>query len=218
VYLSVGRHRRVPRRYRGHDVFWWRRTLGHLDQSAEDTPQDQRMPPPLVTGVRGGHDVDIRAYAASGMTLLGGIVDARDGRVALADDLEHNLRNGDVTFDEFIRAVDDHIRRAGLEAPAAPDRPARDAANVVPPSVREIDLHAAGIRAVIWATGYALDFGWIELPIFDRHGDPVHRRGVTAAPGVYLLGLAWLHKPKSSFLYGVGEDAGYLAQQIASRA
>jgi putative flavoprotein involved in K+ transport len=214
VYFSVGRHCRVPRRYRGRDVFWWRRALGHLDQTIDTTPLVQRMPAPLVTGVDGGHDIDIRRYAANGMTLLGKVRDVCDGRVALASDLEGSLRVGDQTFDDFKLAVDSYVRKSGIEAPPAQDKAGSDPV-ITAESIGEIDVRVAKISSVIWATGYALDFGWVELPIFDALGQPVHRRGVTAAPGTYLLGLAWLHKPKSSFLYGVGEDAEYLAERIS---
>ncbi len=215
VYFSIGRHRRVPRRYRGRDVFWWRRALGHLDQTAEATPEARRMHAPLVTGVRGGHDIDIRRYTAWGMTLLGHVLDVRDGRIALAPDLEDSLAIGDRTFIEFRQAVDEYVRNTGMDAALAEGDADPGSAIATPRSPREIEIRAAGIRSVIWATGYSLDFGWVEVPIFDALGRPVHLRGVTAAPGVYLLGLAWLHKAKSSFLYGVGEDAEYLAVQIS---
>ena len=217
VFFSIGRHRRVPRRYRGRDVFWWRRALGDLDQTTAATPAVRRMPPPLVTGVRGGHDVDIRQYTAQGMTLLGHVLSIRDGRVALAPDLESNLKTGDRTLVDFKRAVDDFITMSGIEAPPAQDAAESNPVSALPGTSDEIDVRAAGIGSVIWATGYAFEFGWVELPIFDAVGTPIHRRGVTAAPGIYLLGLAWLHKSKSSFLYGVGEDAEYLAEHIAGQ-
>lgn len=213
VYLCVGRHRRIPRRYRGKDVFWWRRELGHPDLTAEATPRTQRMPGPLVTGVRGGHDIDLRQFAARGMTLLGHVRSIRESRIALDSDLESNLNAGDRACDEFKKAVDDYLTRAGLDVP----RPQGDAdrQSHVPEPPEEIDARAAGIGSVIWATGYVLDLDWVKLPIFDELGEPVHRRGVTSVPGIYLLGLAWLHKQKSSFLHGVGEDAEYLAERIA---
>ena len=211
VSFAIGRHRRVPRRYRGHDVFWWRRALGYLDQKAEDTPRPQREPPPLVTGVGGGHDVDIRSYARDGMTLLGHVRQVHDGRVSLADDLEETLAAGDQTFSEFTSAVDDYLRSRDFDVPEAVT-----STSPSPPQkpVSEIDIRAMDIRSVVWATGYTLDFRWIELPIFDECGEPIQRRGVTSAPGIYFLGLAWMHKVKSSFLYGVGEDAEHLAERI----
>src|SRR5206468_1398414 len=81
---------------------------------------------------------------------------------------------------------------------------------------RELDLAARRITAVIWALGYAYDFGWVDLPLFDAAGAPLHERGVTAYPGLYFLGLRWQHTLKSSFIYGVGEDAAYLADRIAA--
>ncbi|HEX6137143.1 MAG TPA: NAD(P)-binding domain-containing protein [Casimicrobiaceae bacterium] len=214
VFFSIGRHERVPRRYRGRDAFWWRRELGTLDQVAEATPKAMRTPPPLVTGVRGGYDVDLRRYPALGMVLTGRLVNARDGVAAFAPDLEHNLTLGDRAFVEFIRSVDGHVRRAGLDAPPAEEaaESSTESAPAVSPST--VNLRAEGIGAVIWATGYAVDFGWVELPICDARGAPLHRDGVTAAPGIYFLGLPWLRKRKSSFLGGVGEDAMLIADRI----
>ena len=217
VFFSVGRHRRVPRRYRGRDVFWWRRALGQLDQVDDGSASFRRLTAPLVTGVQGGRDIDIRTYATKGMTLVGRILGARDGRVALDDDLERNLAMGDRTFDDFIGAVDRHVRETGSDVSVESTEVTRSRAVPSPDARREIDLRASAIGSVIWATGYELDFGWIELPAFDELGRPVHRRGVSPLPGLHFLGLAWLHKPKSSFLYGVGEDAAYLADHIARR-
>ena len=211
VFFAIGKHRRIPRRYRGHDAFWWRRTLGYLDQKARDTPREQRKPPPLVTGVGGGHDVDIRSYAKDGMTLLGHVREIRDGRVALADDLGESLAEGDRAFDEFTAAVDTYLQCHGA---GSSDVHSSTSQRTTPSFVGEIDLRRSHIQAVIWATGYDLDFRWIDLPILDARGEPIQERGVTSAPGIYLLGLAWMHKVKSSFLYGVGEDARYLAERI----
>lgn len=214
VLFAIGRHRRVPRRYRGHDVFWWRRTLGHLDRKAENTPREAREPPPLVTGVGGGHDVNIRAYADGGMTLLGHVREVRDGKVALANDLEESLARGDRTFDEFRSAVDIYLGNHDIDESGARES---SGPRISPRHVDTVDLRASGVRSLIWATGYSLDFGWIDLPIFDARGEPLQRRGVTSAPGIYFLGLAWLYKVKSSFLYGVGEDAEHLAEWISER-
>jgi putative flavoprotein involved in K+ transport len=211
VFFAIGRHRRVPRRYRGHDVFWWRRELGYLDQKAQDTDKEQRLPPPLVTGIGGGHDVDIRSYAKNGMTLLGHVLEIRDARIALAGDLEESLVAGDRTFDEFTSAVDDYLRGHDIDAAEVPTS---ISPGITSNPIDRIDIRASNIRSVVWATGYRLDFRWVELPIFDARGEPVQRRGVTSAPGIYFLGLAWMHKVKSSFLYGVGEDAEYLAERI----
>lgn len=217
VVLAVGRHERVPRRYRGRDVFWWRRELGFLDQTAEATPTERRTPPPLVTGVRGGHDVDPRRYPALGITLAGHLRGIRDGVALFADDLEQSLALGDRALSAFLRAVDAHVRVTGLDAmPADLDGGlARPAAPSTGPA--SIDLRAERIGSVVWATGYQHDFGWVEMPLCDPRGVPQHTRGRTVEPGVFFLGLPWLHKRKSSFLGGVGEDAEFLAECIARR-
>jgi putative flavoprotein involved in K+ transport len=173
------------------------------------------MARPLITGVHGGYDIDLRRSAANGVRLLGHLIDISDGRAALALDLEENLRKGDQAFDDFRREVDDYVSRTGIDVP----QPQSDQSHAYTIGATEapsmIDVRAAAIRSVIWATGYALYFDWVELPIFNERSEPVHRRGVTHAPGIYFLGLSWLHKVTSAFLCGVGQDARYLAERIA---
>jgi putative flavoprotein involved in K+ transport len=213
AHLCVGRHLRVPRRYRGRDAFWWRRELGLLDQTAAEVPPARRLPPPLVTGVHGGYDVDLRQSAARGLSLLGHLQGIDDGRLQFADDLDAQLRAGDRSLDEILASVDQHIERTGIDAPPAPGRTAASPAAAT--SQTQLDVRPERIGSVIWATGYGFDFGWIELPVFDAAGAPIHVRGVTALPGLYFLGLPWLHKRKSTFLAGVGEDAAFIADAIA---
>jgi putative flavoprotein involved in K+ transport len=215
VYLAVGRHRRYPRRYRGHDMFWWMERIGALDQTLEERPEARERPNPLVTGVGGGHDIDLRDYAAAGVTLLGHLLDVTGSRLLLADDLAALLAAGDESVAGFTRAVDGYLARSGLpaETEASPAGAPRRAAPPAP--IRELDLAAAGIAAIVWATGFRRDFAWIDAPVFDGRGEPIHRRGVTGCAGLYFLGLPWLHKLKSSVLCGVGDDAAHLAEHIA---
>ena len=217
VYLSVGRHRRFPRRYRGRDMFWWMERLGALDQTLEERPEARERPNPLVTGVGGGHDVDLRRYRDDGVVLLGRLRGIVGARLHLADDVESVLAAGDESVEAFTRSVDACIAQHGIAAPAAPP-PAPPARREPAPPIRDLDLAEAGITSVIWATGFRRDFGWIRLPVLDERGEPVHRRGVTGCPGVYFLGLPWLHRLRSSVLCGVGDDAAHLAEHIASRA
>lgn len=213
VSLCVGRHQRVPRRYRGRDAFWWRRELGMLDQTSAEVPPENRLPPPLVTGVHGGYDVDLRQSAARGLSLLGHLHGIDDGRMYFADDLDAQLRAGDRSLDQFLAMVDRHIERTDLDAPLAPERAEPSPSPISAPA--QIDIRGERIGSVIWATGYHLDFAWVELPAFDAAGVPMHTRGVTALAGLYFLGLPWLYKRKSTFLAGVGEDAAFIASAIA---
>jgi putative flavoprotein involved in K+ transport len=216
VFLSVGRHRRVPRRYRGKDFGWWQELTGASDTTVGSLPPDARAP--LLTGVNGGQDADLRRLARDGVTLVGSLRDIHGGRLFFASDLEENLAQGDQAFDQFTRSVDEYILEHGLATlgEPRPDPPATARPSTAPP-IRDLDVRAAGITSVIWATGYQYDFRWVKCPVLDAGGTPVHRRGITAVPGLYFLGLPRLHKVKSAFLWGVGEDAAYLAQHIAAR-
>jgi putative flavoprotein involved in K+ transport len=215
VYLSVGRHRRVPRRYRGRDFGWWQEKTGDADQIADGS--SHRPPAPLLTGVNGGHDADMRELARRGVTLLGSLGAACARRLRFAPDLADNLARGDETFEQFKRRVDAYVLEHGIGAPT--ERRHEEHGRACPPAcgVNELDIKSAGITSVIWAVGYRYDFGWIKCAVLDSNGKPIHRRGVTATPGLYFLGLPRLYKVKSAFLWGVGEDAAYLAEHIAHR-
>ena len=216
VYLSVGRHRRLPRRYRGRDLIWWLIAMG-LDQ----TPVEMRGPDrslPLITGAFGGNTIDFRQFAALGVTLLGRMQAAHDGVMEFAPDLAKRLAYGDASYAIFLDMMDAHAERHGLDMPGDPDARATqsDPRCIVEPIPR-LDLRTAGIGAVVWASGYGFDFGWIDVPVINARGEPVHRHGVTDVPGMYFLGLQWLSKMNSSLLSGVGEDAARLADHIAGR-
>jgi putative flavoprotein involved in K+ transport len=217
VFLSVGQHRRFPCRYRGRDLIWW-----FTETGADEAPVELRksLPlPPVLTGAYGGYTIDFRGFAADGITLLGRVRAARDGVIDIAADLAESLATGDTAYATFLDMIDAHIKRSGL---TFPEEPAARAGLPDPPCltepVRRLDLRAENIGAVIWATGYGFDFGWIDLAVLDARGEPVHRRGVTDVPGLYFLGLQWLSRMKSAFLSGVGDDAAVLADHIAARA
>ncbi|WP_157268148.1 NAD(P)-binding domain-containing protein [Azohydromonas aeria] len=222
VFLSVSAHERVRRRYRGRDCIWWLIATGSADSTLA-TWRGARLSR-LMTGVDGGRDIDLRRLAADGVTLLGHLDAARDGQLHFGDGLIRHLAHGDAALAEFDRRCDETALAQGLELPPAEDAapPLPDAACVSAP-LETLDLAREGIATVIWANGARPDFAWVDLPVFgDTPGPkrmPQHQRGVTAEPGLYFLGLPWLHKWKSAFLFGADEDAGYLAKWIkAARA
>lgn len=216
VYLSVGRHRRLPRRYRGRDLIWWLVAMG-LDQ----TPTEQRGPDrslPLITGAFGGNTIDFRQFASLGVTLLGRMQAVHQGVLDFAPDLAESLAYGDASYAGFLDLMDAHVDRHGLKMPEdAAARAAQPASHCLAEPILRLDPRATGIGAVVWATGYDFDFGWIDIPVLDARGGPIHRSGITGVPGLYFLGLQWLSRLNSSLLSGVGDDAAFLADHIAAR-
>jgi putative flavoprotein involved in K+ transport len=215
VFLAVGQHTRMPRRYRGQDLTWWFGALRLFDMTPE---QRTNRVNPAITGAYGGYTIDFRRLAADGITLLGRVKSARDGILDIAPDLADSLADGDASYAAFIDMLDAHVEQHGLDLP---DEPAARAVLADPPCVtaplRRLDLAADNVGAVIWATGYGIDFGWIDIPVKDANGDPLHRNGITDVPGLYFLGLPWLSKMQSAFLSGVGDDAAVLADHITAR-
>ena len=214
VYLSVGPHDRPPRAYRGRDFCWWLGVLGKWDAAAQEPGKEHVTI--AVSGARGGHTIDFRRLAADGMVLVGKTESYRDGVVRFAPDLIENLSQGDANNRSLLDEADAYVARNGLDLPQDPDARATvpDAPCVTDP-VLSLDLAAAGIATIIWATGFAVDYGWMKVDAFDASGKPRHQRGVSTEPGIYFLGLPWQSRRGSSFIWGVWHDAKYLADQIA---
>jgi putative flavoprotein involved in K+ transport len=216
VYLSVGQHGRLPRRYRGRDLVWWFGELGLFRLSPESRGPIRVHP--VISGAYGGHTVDFRRFAADGITLLGQLSAAASGAIDLAPGLAESLAGGDGVYAGFLDMADAHVESHDLNMPQDPGARATlpDPACVSAP-LRRLQLEESGIHSVVWATGYGVDFRWIDVPILNARGEPVHTRGISAMPGLYFLGLAWLFNLNSSFLSGVGDDAAVLADHIAAR-
>jgi putative flavoprotein involved in K+ transport len=216
VYLSVGPHDRPPRAYRGRDFVWWLGVLGKWD--AASPPAGAEHVTIAVSGAHGGHTVDFRRLAEQGMILVGRTQTYRDGAVTFAPDLAENIARGDANYLALLDEADAYVTRNGLDLPLEPEarRIGPDPRCVSHP-VRELELAGAGITSIIWATGFATDFSWLKVDAFDDHGKPKHQRGVSSEPGIYFLGLPWLSRRGSSFIWGVWHDARYLADHIATQ-
>ena len=226
VYICVGRHRRLARRYRGRDYAWWAMELGMFDRRRANLPVNSQngagIPPgPLLTGANGGYEADFRDLASKGIVLLGRLKAVKGATLALAPDLEENLAKGDEWLANFKKSVDDYVAKNKLNIPeeSTPVNSSPTQEGHASTRILELDLRAAGITSIIWATGFGNEYDWLKLPLLDERGEPLHERGVTQFPGIYFLGLRWLYKQKSSFLSfgGPAEDADYLAEQIAAR-
>jgi putative flavoprotein involved in K+ transport len=221
VYLSVGSAGRLPRRYRGKDVVWWADRLGMYDKTVDQlpSPKDRFAANPHLSGKAGGRTLNLHQFARNGVTLFGHLQQAQDTQVFFAPDLRETLAKADKVAADFKTAVDKYVQETGLDAPdevsfAAPEP--QDGHEVE--QTTALNLASAGIKTVIWATGYRMDFRWIGVPVFDQDGYPIQRRGVTAYPGLYFLGLPWLHTLKSGLFFGVGEDAAHIAADLAARS
>ena len=162
--------------------------------------------------MRGGYEADLRHLMNNGVTLVGSLSDIDGTQLSFAPNLVENVTKGDAGIEQFIRSADAYVVEHGLAMPEE-SRPTT-VPIVIPSLIDRLDMQTAGITSVIWATGYTYDFGWVECPVFDERGAPIHQRGVTSVPGLYFLGLRYLSKVKSTFLRGVGEDAEYLAKRI----
>ena len=166
------------------------------------------------TGRDGGHTINLHQFVRDGVILLGHIQDAQEGQITLAPDLKENLANTDNFESEFLKEIDNFIEKSGSDAPSEKIPVLKDGYGVE--IITELDLKSANIASVIWATGYKFDFSMVKLPIFDEDGYPIQKRGVTEYPGLYFIGLPFLHTVKSGLLAGVGDDAAYVVSAIAS--
>jgi putative flavoprotein involved in K+ transport len=222
VHLAVSMCPSIPRRYRGRDSIWWLlQSFLHGAEVGVKFPTVDDLPTPAarfacnphVSGKDGGHDINLRRLALEGVHLYGRL-EAIDGTtVRFSDDLAERLRFADTRFDQEFRPLfDAYIGAAGIDAPPD-DRFPPD--GFVPATSTELDLERAGVRSVVWATGYRLDFGWVQLPVFDEWRYPRHVRGVTTCPGLYAIGLPWLHSEPSSVFAGVGADAAHIVEHLA---
>ena len=216
VFLSVGPHDRPPRAYRGHDFCWWLGALGQWDAKTREPGMEHVTI--AVSGAHGGHTVDFRRLADRGMVLLGRGGAYAGGVMSFAPDLGRNIAAGDANYLSVLDKADAYAAQNGLDLPLEPQ--ARDI-GPDPDCVKNprltLNLAQEGITSVIWATGFALDFGWLQVEGFDTKGRPQHDRGVADLPGLYFLGLPWLSRRASPFIWGAWKDADYLAQHILGR-
>jgi len=214
VYLSVGPHDLPPRRYRGRDFVWWLGVLGKWDAAALEPGMEHVTI--AVSGAHGGHTVDFRRLAGQGMTLVGRTESFADGVMRFATDLADNIAHGNANTLSVLDEADAYIARNGLDFPPEPE--AREVGadpQCVTDPILELNLAEAGVTSVLWATGFAVDYSWLKVDAFDEEGKPQHERGVSTEPGIYFLGLPWLSRRGSSFIWGVWHDAKYIADQIS---
>jgi putative flavoprotein involved in K+ transport len=217
VTLSVGEHVRLPRTYRGRDVLWWMATSGLWDQrhdEIDDLTRARRLPSPQLVGTAERATLDLNALSAMGVELVGRWADLRDGRALFSGGLRNMFTLADLKMGRLLGTFDAWARDDGRDAEVgAPERfePTR-----APESARmQLDLRDGEIRTIVWATGFRPNYQWLDVPVLDRKGQLRHEGGVVDMPGLYALGLPVLRRRKSTFIYGIEDDAREVVEHLA---
>ncbi len=214
VHLAVGEHYRPPRSYRDRDYVWWLGVLGKWDE-IKITSKKKHVAF-AVSGYDGGKTIDFRRLAAAGVVVHGKAETFADGVMTFSDDLRENIAEGDRAYLEVLAEADAFVEANGIDLPEEPEawKILPDPDCIREPAL-ELDFKAEGVGAIVWATGFRFDFGWLQVPqAFTEEGLPFHKRGISAEPGIYFLGLPELTNRASSFIYGCWYDAKYIATQI----
>jgi putative flavoprotein involved in K+ transport len=216
VTLAVGRHTRIPRRYRGRDISWWLEASGILGEQADEAfdLESARLQPSLqLVGTPDHQTIDLGVLRRDGIQLMGRLDDADGIRVGFCDDLGRSMGAAERKLDRLLARIDGFIDETRMSA-APPDR---RPPIVVGDAPSELDLRDAGISTVLWATGYRRRYRWLDVPVLNIRGEIIHDAGVTPAPGLYVVGLNFQRTRKSSFIDGVGDDARLVAAHVARR-
>jgi putative flavoprotein involved in K+ transport len=209
VTLSVGEHVRLPRTYRGRDVLWWMDASGLWNQrydEVDDLTRARQLPSPQLVGTPERTTLDLNTLTSMGVELAGRWAAVRDGRALFSGGLRNVCSLADLKLGRLLDTFDEWARTDGSEAAVEPAE--RFAPTRVPESTRlRLDLESGEIRAIVWATGFRPDYEWLDVPVIDAKGQLQHDGGVVASPGLYALGLPVLRQRKSTFIYGIEDDA-----------
>ena len=218
VTLAVGEHIRAPRVYRGRDIEWWMDVAGVLDErydEIDDINRARRVPSLQLTGSDARATLDLNALTAIGVKLVGRLAGISDGKAQFSGSLRNLCALSDLKMNRLLNTIDEWASENGLDDEVEPPH------RLPPTEVEEspplvLDLMAAGVRTIIWATGYRPDLSWLHVPVLDRKGRIRHDGGVVEAPGLYLMGIQFLRRRKSALIDGAGDDARDLSDHLVS--
>jgi putative flavoprotein involved in K+ transport len=219
VVLAVGRHTRMPRRYRGMDIYWWLESTGRLARTVDDVHNVSaalREPSPQLVGRAGDGNLDLAVLQTHEVRLTGRLEGIADGRAWFRDDLARSVATAERRMHRLLDAADEYAARAGLDAEICPPR--RPAAIPLPLTPRSVNLDAEQIGTVLLATGYRPHHPWLHLPITGPDGSIQQYRGVTAAPGMYVVGQRFQHRRDSAFIDGARHDAETVVRHLLAQA
>ena len=218
VTLAVGEHIRMPRMYRGRDIEWWMDQAGVLDEFYEDVDNLARVrsvPSLQLAGSDDRHDLDLNGLTSNGVKLVGRLAGMNDGRAQFAGSLPNQAALSDLKMNRLLDRIDAWATENDLDGEVEAPRRFEPTRVEKSPSLG-MDLRSGAIRTVVWATGFRPDHSWLDVPVFDRKGRIRHDGGVVEAPGLYLMGMPFLRRRKSSLIDGAGDDARDLSAHLAA--
>jgi putative flavoprotein involved in K+ transport len=216
VTLAVGEHVRMPRTYRGKDILWWMDAAGLLDERYDQIPDLDRarhLPSMQLIGSPDRITVDLNALSRLGVQLVGRLAGIRDGIAQFSGSLANMFALADLKLGRLLDTIDAWATEIGWDNGDPPGRFAPTALPAAAPLT--LDLRSGAIKTILWATGFGPDLSWLDVPVFDRKGVVRHDGGVTAIPGLYLMGMPFLRRRKSSFIDGAAADAADLSSHLA---
>ena len=218
VTLAVGEHVRMPRVYRGRDIQWWMDAAGVLDEhydQVDDIKRARNVPSPQLAGSPGRSTLDLNALTGIGVKLIGRLAGIKNRRGQFSGSLRNNCALADLKMNRLLNTIDEWVSENGLDNEVSP--PHRFAATTVEKSPPlDLDLSNGQIQTIVWATGFHPDYSWLGVPVLDRKGEIRHEGGVVDSPGMYLMGMTFLRRRKSSFIHGAGDDARDLSDHLTS--
>jgi putative flavoprotein involved in K+ transport len=218
VTLAVGEHVRAPRLYRGMDIHWWMEVAGVLDErydQVDDIVRARRLPSMQLAGSPEKDSFDLNALSSIGVRIVGRLAGINDGRAQFSGSLANKCALADLKLGRLLDTLDEWAIGTGLadELPA----PYRLPPTVVPESPPlGLDLTRGEIQTIVWATGFRPDYSWLDVPVLDNKGLVRHDGGVVDSPGMYLIGMPFLRRRKSSFIDGAGCDAPDLVEDLSA--
>jgi putative flavoprotein involved in K+ transport len=216
VMLAAGEHVRVPRVYRGRDIKWWMDVIGAMDlcyDEIDDVDRARRLPSLQLIGTPERESIDLNSLRKAGVEIVGRLAGMRDGKVQFSASLPNYCALADLKMNRLLASIDAWVLASGQENcfPASH----RFEPTLIDPQTRlSVDLSDGSVRTVIWATGYRPDYSWLDVPVLDRKGRIRHDGGVAVAPGMYVMGLPFMRRRKSSFIDGAADDAADLAAHL----
>lgn len=218
VTLAVGEHVRVPRSYRGRDIQWWMDAVGLMDErydEVDDIVRARGVPSLQLVGSLERTTLDLNALVAIGVRLVGRLAGVSGTKAQFSGSLRNQCALADLKMTRLLNTIDEWVTLHGLDGEVGPSQ-RFDSTHIDAAPPLGMDLGSGEVKTIVWATGFRPDFSWLDVPVFDRKGRIRHDGGVVASPGMYLLGMPFLRRRKSSLIDGAGDDARDLSAHLAS--